>query len=206
MTTGKKKTDSPSDSTETIEKRLDNQEALSLQIVQALKDLNEKLDTRDKLVRAEKPEAKIAAMKETMNEARIGLDVDRTEVLQLDKRSGFQKDDIIILDKSSEKYAAYRLDENGEPVGKVYQYECQACPNVEEYIKGPDKKLCPTCHNAMIKKFTGKWQEGTPAYGIVINYMYTDKRGKKKYKVYFEKFSEGKRGEGLRENEMVLCK
>ena len=46
---------------------------------------------------------------------------------------------------------------------------------------------------------------GEPQIGVVVNYMYTNRHGIRKYKVYFPKFSENERGDGFLETELVPC-
>ena len=204
MTTGK-----DNDSSSKLTKRLDEQEAVSLRILDTLGKIGERLDEKGKMPTVVKPDDRIAAMKASMKGMRAGDTMEKrktTDLLNPNAQvDGFQPDDVVIMSSDSEKYAAYQLDDDGEPVGKIFEYHCQACPKIEEYLRGPDKKLCPECHNSMLKVFTGRYEKGTPAYGVIINYMYTNKKKKRKYKVHFEKFCESLRSEGMTEDEMVLC-
>jgi len=195
--------DSQSDLTQ---KRMDGLEASQLQMAALLKSINEKLDAPQKMPETQKPEEVIKKFKAG------GVDDLAVTVGSVDLRNPtdaktgvFKEGSIVKLAEGSEKYAAYQFDEEGEPVKQKFQYECQACSHIQEYIKGPVKRICPECKATMLKIGLAEWEPGTPAYGIVQNYMYTDKKKRRKYKVWFEKFSANKRSEGLRENEMVLC-
>jgi len=210
VTTGEakrvKKADSPSDLTE-ISKRLEEQEAVSRKILATLDKFDQRFNEVGKIPIAQKPEDRVAAFKAA---TKIGETVGTQRNVDLRNPnasdSGFQPDDIIQIAPDSPKYAAYQLDADGFPVQAIYEYQCQACARIDPYVRGGTKKMCPDCKGTMFKTATGTYQSGTPAYGVVMNYLYTNKRKKRKYKVYFEKFSEGKRTEGLTEDEMVLCR
>ena len=195
--------DSPSDLTPS---RMDGLEVALLQVTAQLKTITDKLDsTTQKIPLLQKPEDLIKKAKE--REDVIGT-IKTVDLRNPDdaETGNFNPKDIIRLDENSPKYAAYQLDERGEAVKQKFQYECQACLHIEPYIRGASKRICPECKGTMLKTGLPEWEAGTPALGVVLEYMYTTKQKKRKYKVHFEKFSEGLRSEGLTEDEMVLCR
>lgn len=109
------------------------------------------------------------------------------------------------LKETSSKYPAYQLDEDGEPVEAIYEYQCNGCSETKEAPKGQyskKKRKCLNCGSDLMLTRTEKFKPGTPALGVIMNFMYTTKKGIRKYKVYFEKFSANRREEGLLEIEM----
>lgn len=197
------------------EKRFADLEALQLgqrQSIEELKtlilDVGKRTNEPRTMPVAPSPEAQIAAMKQAKV---IGENVGTTKNVDLrgqkDKHT-FEPGQIIQLKPVSDKYRVYQFDGEGRPVKAIYEYQCQACAHVEPWLEGKRaKKVCPECKNTMLKTATGTYEPGAqPAYGVIQNYMYTTKRKLEKYKVYFEKFSERQKSEGLLENEMALCR
>lgn len=204
------------------DKRFSDLEALQLrqqqsidgvvQSIEGLKtlilDVGKKANEPRTMPIASSPEAQISAMKQAKV---IGENVGATKNVDLrgqkDKHT-FEPGQIIQLKPSSDKYSAYQFDAEGRPARAIFQYECQACPHMEPWFEGKrPKKVCPECKNTMLKTATGTYEPGVqPAYGVIQNYMYTTKRKVEKYKVYFEKFSEREKSEGILESEMVLCR
>ncbi len=189
--------ETPSDLSSRVNKLEEGQN----KITDLLQKLIDKQSEPPKLPRVQSPDAKIEAFKA----AKVGGEpVTRRTTKDLlypqAEAAGFQNGQIIQLLPTSEKYPAYKLDNEGFPVKQIMEYQCQACAQTEPCKPlAISKKICPACGKTMLKMPTGKYEEGSPAYGVVLNYMYTSRKGGRKYKVQFEKFGT----DGLLENEMA---
>ena len=106
--------------------------------------------------------------------------------------------------EASPKYKVYQLDASDTPVLPIYQYICEECGNDQEYNGGRSKKPCIECKGIMRKLPTGEFEPGTPARGVILNYMYVKRNGQKKYKVNFPAFGIKEGRDGLTESEMKL--
>jgi hypothetical protein len=195
-------------SQQSLAKALENTNNNLSAIVSKLTDLSQQ-----KMPTVSKPETKIEAFKKAMLETKPGGPVVESQrSIQTNNPQGanaaWPKDSIVKVAESSPKYGAYQLDEKGEPVKRIYEYQCTACPEIEPCprgIQGKKTKSCPKCGDTMERTPTDRFEKGTPAFGVIFNYMYTNRKGIRKYKVYFEKFSERQRSEGMLENELILC-
>ena len=197
-------------------KRIDEVEAALLRtndsigkLSEQLATLTERLNQPPKMPTVQNPDDRLAAMRAAQPDGNATYRMNSVDLRRPnDARTGLQPGAIVRVAETSPKYPAYQLDADNEPVKQIYEYQCQACANTEPCprgLNGAQKKVCQSCKSTMERKPTGRYEDGTPAYGQIISYMYTSRKGQRKYKVHFEKFSENQRAEGMTESELVLC-
>lgn len=199
------------------DKRIDEIEASQLRQTKAMEDLAEMVKglvaKENKLPTVTKPLDRIAELRAAEKAALPdGEAVSRRHSVDLRSpraaESGFQPNDVIRLKETSPKYNSYKLNADGEPVKRYYIYRCGPCKFQEKLLGESALSSCPTCGGKLNKAPAEHLEDGTPALGVVLQYMYTKRKGGRKYKVNFPDFGSAKAPEGgndgITESEMEL--
>jgi|TARA_Y100000310_G_C20673819_1_gene811730 hypothetical protein len=161
--------------------------------------IQNRLDEKNALPIAEPPDARIQAIRESRDDGKV---TNRQRVVDLGNprasSTGFQPDDVVELLESSPKYKTYKVDASGVSIPPIQE----AIP-AQPALRATDGSVLHTA----IPAIQAVWgDEGFPAQGIVLSYLYTKRNGLRKYKVHFPGFTAMDGGkEGILENEMKRC-